>query len=430
VILLLQTPRPEEGLVAGWAPAVSAISTSACVAILVCPALASFKYTWPQAIISATVYVLAVFFLAMAIGRAVTRIPAGEGILWIAATGLWLGPVIIFAVRSSVLSIAAAAFCGTAVAWALRYFECKFIQPDLNDMLVPQMRLTLFASVFMQIGVIAAAAAKPAATAACLLCACFLVAWCAYAITPTASYLPSRRRLSATVLVAIALTAFALNRRVGGVSTGLAGAGKRPSSAQTSNLHAGIILVPERKRWTRLVAPVPSRRSNAFGARPTAPLSIPFSGDYYIFYWPLRYPPKSSLVTKGTPIEYHFTLQDRTALRMEARQNLAEQIDLRCCARIDLSIRSTDSFPESISLELILRNTATPEVPTQSLGRQQLTLASTEIHARPVSETLRFDVPRVPRIEMFNEIIVVFHLAQSRWHRSANVSIEQFELVP
>jgi hypothetical protein len=194
----------------------------------------------------------------------------------------------------------------------------------------------------------------------------------------------------------------------------------------------GVILWPEIKFVTTLIAPLPALGSNPFEGRPAHPLSIPFGGEYWMFRWPFARPPASSFFERGTPSKLAFSTTDRTPLEMEAHQKLETPIDVRCCSRIQMEIVNADRYPGTLTLELVLLDTERP-------GSGPLSLGSVPVESRPdltrdavmpVRETLDFTVPAEPSMEQFSELKIVFHRARQRADKSARVSVERFVLVP
>src|SRR5206468_2389898 len=143
----------------------------------------------------------------------------------------------------------------------------------------------------------------------------------------------------------------------------------------------------------------------------TRPMSIPFSGEYWMYRWPFAHPPKNSFFERGTPIALSFKTTDHQPLQMEARHKLDQAIALSCCRTIDLAIQNADRFPNTIVLELVLIDNDLPGAPSLSLGRQ---IVASQPDLRkdpvpPVGETLGFIVPAVSPIESFNEFKIVFY---------------------
>jgi hypothetical protein len=92
-------------------------------------------------------------------------------------------------------------------------------------------------------------------------------------------------------------------------------------------------------------------------------MSIPFSGEYWMFRWPFARPPQNSFFQRGTPSLLSFKSTDHRPLQMEARHKLDQPIALSCCRMINLDIRNADRFPNTIALELVLINNDLPGAP-------------------------------------------------------------------
>ncbi|MCX6629660.1 MAG: hypothetical protein NTW28_18740, partial [Candidatus Solibacter sp.] len=198
----------------------------------------------------------------------------------------------------------------------------------------------------------------------------------------------------------------------------LAGAGGFP----------GVILWPEIKPIPTLIAPMPQTPDGGVATVMQLPLSIPFSGEYWMFRWPYTRPPKTSLFQRGRPGALSFSTTDRRPLQMEARHKLDQPVALGCCSAIRLEIHNADRYPGTISLELVLIDNEHPGPPSLSLGRY--TVNSRPDVSRdpviPVPETLEFPIPSNARLDAFNEFKVVFQRARSRADKSAKVDIDRF----
>ena len=161
--------------------------------------------------------------------------------------------------------------------------------------------------------------------------------------------------------------------------------------------YSGIVLWAKQQTLTPLVAPAPVLGNYRLGiSRSADPLVVPFSGVYWFFKAPDVRPPKGSREAHGSAELVTTRSTDRRPLSMEAHQNLGALIDLNCCSRIQVAIRNTDRYPETVSLELILTDTSLPKRPFQSLGG--VMVKSTRpwrlYGDRPaVSETLTFAIP-------------------------------------
>jgi hypothetical protein len=193
----------------------------------------------------------------------------------------------------------------------------------------------------------------------------------------------------------------------------------------------GVILWPEIRPVTLIVPPLPSVTGGY--STPAHPLSIAFGGEYWMYrYLMFRRPPANSYFERGTPSHLSFSTTDRWPLQMEAHQKLEQDIGTACCGKIRVEILNADRFPGTVSLELMLLNTAYSVTSTESLGQAPV-LSKPNLKADPVvpvPETLEFTVPVDGPLQKFNELEVVFRRARLRQDKSARVSIERFVLVP
>ena len=193
----------------------------------------------------------------------------------------------------------------------------------------------------------------------------------------------------------------------------------------------GVVLWPEVKPYTTLIAPMP-QRADGLATVENRPMSIPFSGEYWMYRWPFARPPQNSFFQRGTPSVLSFKSTDHRPLQMEARHKLEQPIALSCCRAINLDVRNADRFPNTIALELVLINNDMPGAPAVTLGRELVTSVpdlSTD-PVRPVAEMLGFAIPAAAPIESFNELKIVFYRDRRRVDQSAKVSIERFVLIP
>ncbi|HTS37953.1 MAG TPA: hypothetical protein VMH04_19915 [Candidatus Solibacter sp.] len=210
--------------------------------------------------------------------------------------------------------------------------------------------------------------------------------------------------------------------------------GTRPSPGHEGEGNAGIILWAGKKTYTKLVAPVPVRDNwNLAKGSAADPLVIPFDGVYWFFKAPDMRPPINSREAQGSPEAVNIRSTDRRPLSIEAYDHLAHSIDLNCCSKIEIAIRNADRYPDTVSMELVLINTALPEKPSQSLGR--LAVKSTrpwKLYEEPVasSETLNFAIPPSRSLRRFDELKIVFRLDRARADAGARIGIDHFVLVP
>jgi hypothetical protein len=194
----------------------------------------------------------------------------------------------------------------------------------------------------------------------------------------------------------------------------------------------GVILWPEIKPYPTLIAPMPQTPESGGPPVVPRPLSIPFSGEYWMFRWPYARPPKTSFFQRGSPAVLSFSSTDHLPLQMEARHKLEQLVALSCCSAIRLEIRNADRYPNTIALELVLIANDRPGAPSLSLGHYDV--ASRPDVSRdpviPVPETLEFPIPSSATLDAFDEFRVVFHRARRRMDKSAKLAIDRFILVP
>jgi hypothetical protein len=194
----------------------------------------------------------------------------------------------------------------------------------------------------------------------------------------------------------------------------------------------GVILWPELKPVPTLIAPLPPQGKGWSTAANVRPLSIPFSGEYWMFRWPYARPPQNSYFQRGNPAALSFSTTDHRPMQMEAHHKLEQTVDLRCCSRIQLELRNADRYPGTVTVELVLLNSEFPTTGAQSLGRS-VVASMPDINKDPVTpvrETLDFAMPAAPVIEAFDEFKVVFLRDRRRMDKSAKIAIDRFVLVP
>ena len=196
----------------------------------------------------------------------------------------------------------------------------------------------------------------------------------------------------------------------------------------------GVILWPEVKPQTILIAPTPRWLQSPVTAVPTKPFSLLFDGQYWMFRPPNSQPPPKSYFQRGSPAVLSFLSTGHIPLAMEAHQRLGHPVDLGCCSAIDVAIRNADRYPGTVALELLLVEESPDSRRSESLGTLSV---QSRPHAsafdpvvEPVSETLHFNIPAGGALREFNEFEVVFHRDTLRIDRSARIAIERFVFVP
>jgi hypothetical protein len=181
----------------------------------------------------------------------------------------------------------------------------------------------------------------------------------------------------------------------------------------------GVILWPEVKPVTRLVAPPP--KGLATGTAPVRPYGIPFAGQYLLYRFPQRRPPSTSILQRGSPAALAFSTVDHWPLNMDAVQKLDEPIDLSCCRALRVEIWNADRYPGTVALELYVNDRLLGTMPV--LSRPDL--QRDPVVAAP--ESLEFPISSGG---MCTELKVTFRRARVREDKSARIAIERFVLLP
>jgi len=202
----------------------------------------------------------------------------------------------------------------------------------------------------------------------------------------------------------------------------------------TDKSFPGVVLWTQAVLQEKLIAPASKSWLNRTNTRPQEPLSIPFSGQYWMLKGAYSVPPERSLSERGTPLELSFVTTDRRPMSMAAHQKLDHPIDLSCCRAIQIDIWNADRYPGTVSLELILRDSTASGTASESLGVKDVT-AWPRWHwsgkpTLPATELLEFSLPESGALREFDEFEVVFHRHRLRSERSARISIDRFVLVP
>jgi hypothetical protein len=195
----------------------------------------------------------------------------------------------------------------------------------------------------------------------------------------------------------------------------------------------GVILWPEIKPETTLVAPLPSWVTLRTSTTRRTPATIIFSGQYWMFRRPFNRPPAQSYFQRASPLRASFISLNHVPLQMEAHQKLDHAIDMGCCGAIQVEISNGDLYASSVALELVLLDESPQGTRSQSLGTigvrsEPEPVRRGEVH--PARELLTFAVPANGAVRTFDAVEVVFHFALVRNDRSARISLERFILVP
>lgn len=444
-----------------WLPALAGLVAAGCVAWLACPEPAPNSLSWSGVAALATGYVLlsALTGLAVTLGSIELLTqggPPGGRVfnLRVVAAMVWLPPLALFLSQESIWAGMASVAFGWHItkskriprnAWdggdailsseLFRTFRAVDSLP-----LVPSLG-ALFAAVCAQGGAAAALLGRPIASAAFLGIGSALAAWSSNKFraaieTQSGNTLKSARRALLPLSFAILFTLAGLMQytRAGGAGDEAAGSRRPDPTGFLNGTYKGVILLTEPAPHAVLVAPLPLLKHDLFANTLSHPLSVPFSGVYWMFRWPQSRPPDDSYVIRGNPLTTPvFRSSDSLPLSMEAHQNFGTLIDLSCCGKIQVAISSADAF---VTLELILTNTTLPGRPSLSLGKASWEGAMPALtfdrrpdgSAAPVQTLLSFDVPRRPEIRKFDEATILFHRAFRT--ASAKVAIDRFIFVP
>jgi hypothetical protein len=232
-----------------------------------------------------------------------------------------------------------------------------------------------------------------------------------------------------TILLAIAFSAASLKYRDYALASGPdTEAGPNPARATElpdpaasglgSGGFPGVILRAARKPKSMTLV-VPRLSVSTQSEKVTRPLTIPFTGEYWMYQPPFNQPPRTSVIREGTPLELSFHTSNGTMLSMEARQRLGVPIELSCCGRLDVDIAQRGQIAE-----LLLKVTLTD---SQTKRNLELGMAPVGLNA---SETLHYPIPSESAIQKFDEIRIVYRRKGMGYSRSISLAVERFQLIP
>jgi hypothetical protein len=396
-------------------------------------------------------------------------------VLRTALAAIWFVPIVILLCEGSGWAAAIAALVvgsttssfqsrrGSSVVWIEEPLSLSLFADGSSPANSPQKNGKLFAAVIMVLLAEVAAVASLAGTAliAAVLAASSAALWAWFfraeeTSSDDSAHVISRgaMTLALAIIVTVASLIPYLKHAPGSGGLGLFFAGKvghRPSplgeqeqaskekafegsASGFDDAYSGIVLWSRKPELTPLVAPTPVLgKYQMRTGRSAHLLVVPFNGVYWFFKAPNVQPPRGSREEHGSPELVTTRSTDRRPLSMEAHQNLGTLIDLNCCSRIQVAIRNTDRYPETVSLELVLSDTSLSKRPSQSLGNVMVrSTRPWKLYGnRPaVNETLTFEILPRSTINRFDEVTVVFHLDPARADLGAKIGIEKFVLVP
>ena len=233
------------------------------------------------------------------------------------------------------------------------------------------------------------------------------------------------RTLTVFLLIAIALLPYSIsNNRTPAPPKKAAG------SLAHSNSYSGVILVLPPKPHHEILD-LPPLASTEFSSLRNKPVIIPFDGEYWYFRQPDQRPRSDAPIVRGDPTKRTIRSTDTRPLTMEAHQHLLTPIKMSCCRAIHLAIQNADNRPGTISVEILLKDTASKAI--QSLGDRVIPSSEDRqisLTRPPVDEILNFPFPTHNRARQFDEITVVIRPARERALAGAHIAIQHFKLIP
>ncbi|MCB1019275.1 MAG: hypothetical protein KDC27_05070 [Acidobacteria bacterium] len=368
----------------------------------------------------------------------VRRREAADDVL---AAAAWLAPLSLLIGFESLWTAPAAVLFGTQVSLALRRFQTR----DEDDELEPHSFLAPLevteaetrrawgakAAAVFGCGAAALALARGPLGASCALGIAFaILAW----IRPRqAKSRPQRQIGAAFAATVLAFSSLLWSRSLPATEGGQGDAQRAGATAEPqANLHSGVVLLGYASLEPPLIAPPTPKRSSTAPVPPRKAIAIPFTGDYWFFFWPRHRPGPDASRKHGDPLALTYTAVDGSAVVMQARQPLSKPLDVGCCSAIDVILKNRESNPETVAVELVLVDSSGKKARSLSLGALAVGGAVGE------RTTLRYDLETAasaepstePPIQEFNELLLWFHLKGDRRHRSAHLAVDRFELIP
>ncbi|MCL4784086.1 MAG: hypothetical protein KJZ70_13715 [Bryobacterales bacterium] len=450
-----------------WSPALAALGVGFLAAWLVIPWMPTERLDIAEAFGRCLGIVLVPFLASLLAASIAFRLLGPPGVLnpaeigiALAASATWFAPFLLTAWDGAIWHLPIAIVIGAMAARLIGHYERGVAhggdptedREEWMDRLAHEMfsglrevrrspwkREALAAALFIECGIAAMTFGYIAPGTLSVACGGILVGW------STRHALESRpadifRRGSAYASVAGALASLALIATFGEppLYPGIPGDGGGDNGRQgqalaDKDLVGSFILRSEDLRKAVLLVPPKSRVSPLLrlGRRE---MRIPFTGEYWFYPWPRRSPGKDAVAQWGSPLGWVFTNMEKSPIQMRARQSFAVPIPLECCGAIAITIAALPAETDTVSIEAtLLRHDATHRANRAYLGKIHLTPAAfrSGVDAgKPVTETLRFAVPKDSPISDFDTIDVVFDLHSPRVHRSAKAEVEAFTFLP
>ncbi len=200
-------------------------------------------------------------------------------------------------------------------------------------------------------------------------------------------------------------------------SVAIAKSPKLLNGGRSENAHMALVVRPKVRAEDQPLPPPPRLQPQEAVRQEALPLEIPFSGVYWLFQEPLMRVPAGAPEFEGTPADYRFHSDDKTTIRMQARQTFGVRYPLRRVRAIDVKMRGADLAGDTLAVEMWLEDsqgvnewTKLETVPVEGMGKQ----------------TVRFEVNPKRWIEKFDTIVLRFHVGYSRRDVAPRVAIESF----
>ena len=414
--------------VAIWAACFCCLATAGLVALRAVPVATKPGAGFSQAIAWSAGYAglvlaatLAVGFLLLSSLRLKWALPIRALLVWFACVAVWFAPAAVFATKGMLWAMAAFALLAMALGKLLPIFDETLAGGTAKTSISPWSTSLTLKVVTGTAYISAICYFLGQFTNAIFLASisCFVISLIGF----TSSELthPLKARPATSIPLAILIAAIGLLPNLRWVP--------KPIPVHLQN-HTGVILLSDLKPPVTIAVPKRSFPiANSFSGK-EKPISIPFSGEYWFFDWPSRRPPKSALIRKGNPATSTFTSVSREPFLMQAHQTIPEPISVTRCRRIDLVLASREKQPETVKIQLLIRNSESKNI-SQSLTAETTSI-TTSLPAKEgdVSRvTLKFFIPPQSRVQSFDQIQVSFHLSAPRSKRSASFAIERFDLI-
>lgn len=464
---MFENSSSPHGRLADWSPAVAALGIGFLAAWLASSWMPVERLGFAEAFRRSAAIAAVSFFASLLAAHLAFRFfhPSNglnreEIAIALAATATWFAPFLLTAWDGAIWHLPVAIVIGTTLARLLGYYQRgitrgndptedreEWINRLAHEMFrglrearrSPWKREALTAAVLVECGIAAMLFGFATPGMASVACGGILIGW---STRHAVESRPARilRRRSALALVTGALAALMLIAMFGEppLYPGMPGLDRGDSGRQgrvlaDKDLVGSFVLKSEDLRKAILLAPPPPRVTTLL-SRGRHEMHIPFTGEYWFYPWPRRSPGRDAVAQWGSPLGWVFTNMERSPIEMRARQSFAMPVPLECCRMIAITVSVMPAETDTVSVEAtLLRHDEKRRAKRANLGKIHLTPAALRGIAdtgEPVTETLRFAVPKNLPISAFDTIDVQFDLHAPRTHRSAKAEVEAFTFLP